>query len=485
MAIETTEFADVSIAVSPTGVSSGNFGILGFLTLVSDSAINAITPAVRAKAYTSLKSVGVDWNATSETYLAATAFYAQTPTPKDFTVLMSYDVAQRATLIGGGHDTLAVLQAITSGDLEIVIDASTITLTTLDFSGASDLAAVAAIVQTAIAAVVAGSTCAYGAYGFVISGNTTGAAGTITHGVGDAASALGLAQDKGVISDGVDIEATTASLAAAVTKGIDFVGLELHKDLRDKTSQTTGNNTLDIANWAEAAKKIFMNTTNSLATLNSAITTDTPSQLKNATLRYSLSVFSKSINLYPGASIFGRAASVNFASIDSTITLNLKQMPGITVENLEPGEYATLKAKYCSSVVKIGSSVNAFADSRMASGSWLDTTHGLMWLENRIEVDMFNLMYQSTTKVKQTQTGINIAVEVLTGSLQAAVRNGLSAPGNLPDGTYLPEGFLIKAVKMKDVSSADKGARVYKGLSFQMVGAGALQEIIIAGNFAE
>ena len=32
MAIEISEFAQVSISVSPTGVASGNFGILGFLT---------------------------------------------------------------------------------------------------------------------------------------------------------------------------------------------------------------------------------------------------------------------------------------------------------------------------------------------------------------------------------------------------------------------------------------------------------------------
>ena len=32
MTIEMTEFVDVSISISPTGVSGGNFGILGFLT---------------------------------------------------------------------------------------------------------------------------------------------------------------------------------------------------------------------------------------------------------------------------------------------------------------------------------------------------------------------------------------------------------------------------------------------------------------------
>ena len=65
MAIEITEFANVSISVSPTGVSAGNFGILGFLT--SDSDLNiagkGILPAERARSYTSLASVSSDWQA--------------------------------------------------------------------------------------------------------------------------------------------------------------------------------------------------------------------------------------------------------------------------------------------------------------------------------------------------------------------------------------------------------------------------------------
>jgi len=160
-------------------------------------------------------------------------------------------------------------------------------------------------------------------------------------------------------------------------------------------------------------------------------------------------------------------------------------VPGVSAEDLTPAEFAVLRGKNASAVVQIGRSVNAYTDSRMASGSWLDTTHGLMWLENRCEVDLFNLLYQSTTKIPFTQTGINITVATLDRSLQAAVRNGLAGPGFLPDGTYLPEGFIIEAVALADVPSGDKGNRLYAGLSFKMVGAGALHEVIVSGSFSE
>lgn len=483
MAIEINEFAEVSISVSPTGVQGGNFGILGFLTKSSDAVKNPIAPAERARAYTGLPSVGDDWEATSEVYKAATAFYGQTPQPRDFVVLMNYDTAQAAKLVGGTHEELADLVAVTAGSMSIVVDGITVSSSAIDLSGAGDMDAVAAALTADL--FTAEAACTYGTYGFEITSATTGLASTISYGTGDVAELLGFAAYQAAVSDGVAEETPVDSLAETVSKGIQFVGLVTHKDFRDVLSGATGETTLEIGQWAEAAKKIFCNTSNSLSCLNSAITTDIGSVMKSATLRFTLTSFSKNANLYPSASVFGRAASVNFDAIGSTITLNLKQMPGIVAEDLTPGEFAVLRSKYMSAVVKIGSSANAYTDSRMASGSWLDTTHGLLWLENRCEVDMFNFLYVNNTKVPFTQAGINSTAAVLTRSLEAAVRNGLAAPGFLPDGTYLPEGFVVNSVKLADVPVGDKGNRVYRGLSFKMVGAGAMHEIVVAGEFSE
>ena len=485
MAIEITEFADVSISVSPVGVQGGNFGILGFLTLSSDTATNPIAPAERARSYTSLASVVGDWPADSEVMKAATAFYAQTPTPTDFVVLMNYDVAQAAQLVGGGHEILDELKLLTTGTFTISVDGTEYVVTGIDLSSAADFTAVANILEIALQLELSTATVDYGAYGFTVTSSTTGVTSTITAATGTVAEALGLASYQAAVSDGVDIETPLDSLGIILSKGIDYVGLVTHKVMRDVLSGPTGTTTMEIAFFCEGAKKIFCNTTNNLAVLNSAVTSDIASELKTATYRFTLSTFSKNYNLYPSASVFGRAASVNFSAIGSTITLNLKQMPGVTSEDLTPAEFAVLRSKNASAVVQIGKTVNAYTDSRMASGSWLDTTHGLMWLENRCEVDLFNLLYQSATKVPFTQTGINITVAVLDRSLQAAVRNGLAGPGFLPDGTYLPEGYIIESVALADVPAGDKGNRIYQGLSFKMVGAGALHEVVVSGSFSE
>lgn len=477
MAIEITHFADVNISVSPTGVGSGNFGILGFLT----NEEGVITSAERGRKYRGLTSVGEDWLSSSEVYKAATAFYGQTPEPTDFTVLMCFESAQPGILLGGGSGTVEELVAITNGSLTISFDGTEEVQTALDLSTATTYVEVATILSTALV----GGTISHNGMQFVATSSTAGSASLVSFATEDLADALGLSQHLGKLADGLDPETPVQALTVADTKGIEWIGQDLHKKYRDNVTGGTGETSLEIASWCEAAKKINLSTTNNLAAVSSAIDSDVGSILKSAALRFSLTTFSKNASLYPGSSVFGRAASVNFSGIDTTITMNLKQCPGITAEDLTPGEFDVLESKNISAVVKIGDDINAYSSSRMASGSWLDTTHGLMWLENRCEVDLFNLLYREPTKVPYTQEGINITEARLTKSLRAAVRNGLAAPGYLPDGTYLPEGFIVKSVPLADVPASDKGDRRYNGLSFDMVGAGALHGIKVSGNFSE
>ena len=501
MAIEITEFANVSISVSPTGVAGGNFGILGFLTTEDDAFLTGkgITAAERARAYTSLASVGGDWSTSSEVYKAANSFYAQTPTPTDFVVLVNFSTSQKAILLGGGSDSPAELvedssnwasEEVDGELLAFTLDGTSISVDASGISAASPVSydSIATILTTLVSGVLTGAVVSHNGYQFVVKGATAGASSGAVIAASDtpAARALGLTQASARTVSGINAETATASLANVVGNGTEFIGLVTHKMFRDAAySDNTGNSAVDIAVWAEGNKKIFCNTTNDLTTLTNGSTSCVAAKLKDKTLRFSLTTFSRNVNSYPSASVFGRAASVNFSAIGSTITLNLKQMPGVSAEDLTPAEYGALKSYYASAVVKIGKTVNAYTNSRMASGSWLDTTHGLLWLENRCEVDMFNLIYVNNTKIPYTQAGINTVVATLERSLRSAVRNGLCAPGYLPDGTYLPEGFIVQSVSLQDTASSDKSNRLYSGLSFKMVGAGALHEVETSGQFSE
>ena len=121
----------------------------------------------------------------------------------------------------------------------------------------------------------------------------------------------------------------------------------------------------------------------------------------------------------------------------------------------------------------------------MADGTWFDTIHGVDWLSNAMQTNVFNLLYQTTTKIPYTDAGVGMVVQKMEQSLRQAVRNGLIAPGTTSEGVYLPLGYQITTVPVSEVDAADKGARMYKGITFVCVGAGALQGVTITGSFSE
>jgi len=367
MAIEITEFADVAISVAPSGVSGGNFGILGFLTNDADAAKagREITIGERGRAYTSLASVTADWESSSEVYKAAAAFYGQTPTPKDFTAIVNFQNDTVGVLIGGGSGTpeeiIADAAVAWSGGEELIsmnLDGVSISIDATDAINGADSTydGIAANLTVAFNAALPGAVVTHNGYQFVVKGadagfvelnQVTAASNTL------AATALGLKEGVARAIDAGDAENAVDSLAGAVNLGVDFVGLVTHQEFRDNAKVGSGNQTTDIADWAEGSKKIFCNTTNDLTTLVSGSNNCIANVLKDKTLRFTLTTFSRTVDSYPSASVFGRAASVNFSSIGSTITLNLKQMPGVSAEDLTPSEFAALRGYFASAVLRL------------------------------------------------------------------------------------------------------------------------------------
>ena len=71
---------------------------------------------------------------------------------------------------------------------------------------------------------------------------------------------------------------------------------------------------------------------------------------------------------------------------------------------------------------------------------------GLDWLANRIQNDLYNILYQSP-KIPQTDPGVHVLVTGCDGALSQGVINGLIAPGrwNAPGFGLLTEGALLSS----------------------------------------
>lgn len=252
----------------------------------------------------------------------------------------------------------------------------------------------------------------------------------------------------------------------------------------------TDNQNISVAAFIESLslKRMFGVTITDTSVLSSVVTTDLASQLK--ALNYKQTFCQYSANYLAAASLFGRAFSVNFNANRSTITLMYKQEPGIVAENLTTSQADVLKFKRCNVFVQYVNDTAIIQYGVMSGQAYIDETHGLDWFQNAVETACYNLMYTSTTKIPQTDSGVNQFVTAIANVCDAAVNNGLAAPGQwnasgfgeLKQGDYLKEGYYIYAPPIASQSQSDRDARVSPPIQVALKLAGAIQELDVLVN---
>ena len=471
MAIPISNVVNVNIALAAAPVALKGFGQLLFLT----DEVSATFPiAERVRLYSGVESVATDFPAGTEVYSAAQAFYAQNAS--DFMVGLVSTAEAPGAIGGGTHATLLELQAVVAGGFTISIDGVPQNITGLDFSAAADEDAVAVLVTAALT----GATCSHDGTKFNIIADTSVDVAPAVADIDQCGEKLAiLSISEGVvIIPAIAIETPAEALPIIADVNPAFYGICLNQKWRD------GVDAEETSMFAESTTRIHFNTSNDLNVLNAAWTEDICSLLQSQDLMRTMSTYSSHPDEYPSASMAGRAFVVNFSGINTTITLALKKSPGTTAENLTVSQKGTLEAKACNAVMIIGGSP-MFSDSRMANGLWFDTVHGVDWLQNRIETDVFNLIQMSATKVPYTDAGVTLLIQSVEGGLRQGVTNGLIGPGENSEGVFLPTGYVIKYIPVADISPAEKGSRFYGGLSFEAVGTGAIQAAAISGIFNE
>lgn len=494
MTIPVSSVVNVGITIGATFPARAGFGTLNIVT----EETGVIGIAERIRAYSTIDGVTADWPSNSEVVAAATAYFGQQPKPTSLKVSTRYSTAQAAQLRGGSvvddATNLAIFNAISDGSFNITIDGATAEdITAMNFSGAADLDAVAAIIQTTLQAVASGgftaATCVHDGSRFFIESGTTGVTSTISFLIAvdpatgtNISSILQMQQGEGTKVDGIAAETITASLDAIQNVNEDWYGFMFTKEVRDLV-QINGEDAVDAAaSWAEARIKVFGNTSNDLDVLDAVTTNDIASILKAANYRRTMTTFSSFPDQYPSASILGRAFTVNFSNVNSTITLKFKQMPGITVEDFTQSQKAVADSKFANALIEVGAS-DMFAESFMADGVFFDEVHGVDWLQNAIQTNVFGYLLTRPNKVPYTNKGVAALEQQVINALDEGVRNGLLSPGETIDGTFLPLGYQTTTIPVEDISQSEVDARFYPGLSFIALGAGAIHGVRIDGIF--
>lgn len=484
-----SQSVNVTISLSPLAAATRNFGI-GMIVASSD----VIDVNERIRYYGALSGITADFGTTAPEYYAATRFFAQVPQPSIVAVGRWAKTATKAVLRGGAltaaQQALSNFTAITTGAFAITVDGVVKQITGMNFSAQSNLNGVANIIQTQLAAQVAGMTCVWDATNarFVIKGASTGATATLSYAAApgsgaDIKSLLKLTAADGAAAPVGGVAAET--LDTAISKLIDASGDWYAAIIADTYSDAEALAASALIEAQDKKRRIGFTYQNSGA-LDATVTNDLPSSWKAA--GYKRTFWQYSSDAYAIASFFGRACTIDFNGSKTAITMKFKTEPGVAAETLTVTQAAALKGKNGNVFVNIDNGTAIIQEGVNADGSFFDEWHGLDWLENDVQTAVWNLLYTSTTKVPQTDEGTNKIITTIASRLEQAVTNGLVAPGvwnaagfgQLQQTDNLPKGYYIYAPPYSAQSQADREARKSVPVQVAVKLAGAVHSISVA-----
>lgn len=256
------------------------------------------------------------------------------------------------------------------------------------------------------------------------------------------------------------------TLAQAITAVLQFtnwygLGIADEDDLTPAEITATA-----AAIQASSLSRVFAVTSADSGIIDSASTSDVASTLNAAGYSRTFVQYSTK-SKYAALSAFGRAFTVNFTGNNTTITLKFKTEPGVTYETLTSSQAAAVDAKNANVYVYYANDTAILQQGVMSNGDFFDERHGLDWLQNYVQTNLFNLLYTSTSKIPQTEAGITRLLTNVEMSLDQAVSNGLVAPGvwnggdigQITAGDTLTKGYYVYAQPLATQAQSDREKR--------------------------
>ena len=404
---------------------------------MSDSFMITRTATAAANAY----------GTTSETAAQVNAIFSQQPNilANDGYVIIAPFNSTTVAATSGTLTTvdlsskLDALTAVTSGDLTVVVNGTEQALTGLDFSSASTLSDIAAVIQASLT----GANVMASDNTLVFVSQLTGSESSI-----ELAETSGATVDlydsdylNGVAAtavDGTDAVVTGETLAEGITrlsKEIYFEGIITTREVpqdeyvaASNAVEAFGNRILmlpisDVTGLNTIAQQVSANKyTRPVMYLTGATNTE---KARNARIF--------------AAAYLSRGLAVNYSGSNTTLTMNLKTLNGI-IADTQISETILNNAKTAG--VDCYPSIEGLAkvQSFKHANTYFDQVTNLIWFVNTLQREVFNVLARTGTKVPQTEPGLEIIRRSIRQVCNLAVTNGYVAPGqwNSPDtfGNY-------------------------------------------------
>jgi hypothetical protein len=483
----------ISVGILPEGKTVAPDNMNAVCIMSSEAPLSS---SDRYKVYKSVSAVESDFGTYSSTYAFASILFQQTPNPVNVggALIVGYYrnveetlPATSGVLIGSQINEAQViseLQKITDGSMVITIDGTDVSIDSLNFSTTTTISGVLNLITG-----IVGATCTFSDQRFVVTSDSTGATSTMSVAKPDEAGVfigniLGLS-DGGVVTDGVaetinnpetKLQAVTAVKSLVNFKGFCFI------------DNTTDSESENLANWSQANAVLGYDVFSDISNLEVDNTNPVWKITSKGQSNYVM-FYGTDRRLAAGA--MARQHSVNLSGENTTNTLNLKEIRGI-----EPVDYSQTTWQKAKTVGLSIYTLFKHVPKLITSGAngWADDSYNLIALVDAIQVDAFNLLGTTPTKVPQTNKGVNQLVDQCEQTTRRFVRAGAFAPGTWSSSDYfgnkeafdrniLENGYYWLAGSLADQSQDDRQARKSPVIQGAVKNAGAIHSANILINF--
>jgi Protein of unknown function (DUF3383) len=462
----------INVSASLAQAATQSQGTQSLLILSGSSAIDVVT---RMESFSSDTEVAQLFGSDAPETLAATLWFEQASNP--LFIGRWAQTASSGQLIGAplsaAQQLISAWQAITDGGFTIALNgAAAEQVTGINFSTASNLNAVAALIQ----AELSGATIVFSAIdsNFIVTSSTSGATSTVSFasaptgmGVTDISGMLGLSQASSgaFLANGVAAE----SALAAATLIDQMFGSQWYGMAIIGAADTDH---LAVAPFLAASqnKHFYFTSTQEAGVLVSSFTTDIASELMAANVAKTAVQFNGSTP-FSAISLAGKMLSVDYTGSNTVIAAMYQNEPGVAPDNLNSLQLAALLGKNCNAFLAYNNGSSIVQPGICSNGQFIDTVIGADALSLTIMSTVFNLLL--TQHIPQTDAGMHKIKVAIEQVLQQFVANGYIAPGvwNGPlfgslqlgsDGTppTLTKGYYVFQPPIASQPAAQKNQRI-------------------------
>ncbi|MBL1319592.1 MAG: DUF3383 family protein [Methylophaga sp.] len=493
----------INVSMLPEGLLAArdNMNVCAVLTSQQDGGINT---ASRYALYRGIDAVAADFGTASNMYAHASAFFGTQPNPVNAggVFVAGYwrgaaeTVAAASAILTGAQlseaTVVSQLQAISNGSLDIDVDGTTVSIAAMDLRTVTSLADVATLLDSEVSGITGAAVTVSASNEIVVTSATTGVLSLMTVASDPATGTfigtiLGLSAGSGAVT----VQGAASVVLAVETKVAAITALKAAVNIKGAVfiDNPTDIESKDLATWAQA-NSVLMYDVFSAA---SALTVDPTSvvwDIKLSSLTNYRMLFSHAGNRLFATAYMARAHTVNFNAENSALTMHLKALP-VAAESYSQTEIANAKmvgldiyTTIKNTPIVLTSGANDFQDNRYNIIAFIDA----------VQTDMYNLLKLTSTKIPQTQRGVNQLIDQGVKTTRGFVRAGVFAAGSWSSPDYfgdratferniLTNGFYWIAGKLADQPQADRQARKSPTLQAAVKNAGAIHSADIIVNF--